>query len=291
MTAAFRSGGVVDVFQSLREIKSGLDGAEASKSLHPPWRFLQSKSRFAFCLIVLALASRPVAPGERRQGRGTQDRTQNRTQNHEIPPTATIGWPNEPEPGRHRSNAGTCQQRGGMVDDLIDPQAEKNKRRSSRAPPMSTGCTTSKRSIRYKSAISRGSARALASMSSGGARFPRRRSSRVNHQSERLEKDSDEDVRRISDINEAALGEIETLPSGRRSCPYPALPPFGHRQQSVLGHRCAVAPVNKTLADYSKSNAPVPPIFATVLFLSSLVVQASRLKQNLGMIGVVPCGR
>jgi hypothetical protein len=41
----------------------------------------------------------------------------------------------------------------------------------------------------------------------------------------RLEKDSGEDVRRISGINEAALGEIETVQSGRRSCPYPALPP------------------------------------------------------------------
>jgi hypothetical protein len=39
---------------------------------------------------------------------------------------------------------------------------------------------------------------------------------------------------------------------------------------------------NKTLANYSKSNAPVPPIFATVLFLSSLVIQTSRLKQSLG---------
>jgi hypothetical protein len=40
----------------------------------------------------------------------------------------------------------------------------------------------------------------------------------------RLEKDSGEDVRRISGINEAALGEIETVQSGRRSCPYPAFP-------------------------------------------------------------------
>jgi hypothetical protein len=44
---------------------------------------------------------------------------------------------------------------------------------------------------------------------------------------ERLEKDSGEDVRRIFGINEAALGEIETVQSGQRSYPHTALAPFG----------------------------------------------------------------
>lgn len=110
----------------------------------------------------------------------------------------------------------------GMVEDLIDPQREKNKRRSveiDMVSKLSNGgwmvhedALTPENWIRHK----RFSSTPGYTMKWKGDTEPKQiqpSASPVAH--ERLEKNADEDMRKISGINESALGELDRVQSGR----------------------------------------------------------------------------
>lgn len=112
----------------------------------------------------------------------------------------------------------------GMVEDLIDPQKEKNKRRSARIETESKtangGWTYHENSldpIQEQRLKKFGSRPGVAIKWKGEAHMEPKQLQPAQHPvgQQRLESDADEDMRRISGINESALGEIDQVQSGR----------------------------------------------------------------------------
>lgn len=110
----------------------------------------------------------------------------------------------------------------GMVEDLIDPQKEKNKRHSARVEIMSKLANGGW--MYHESALDPVQERNLKRFGSQpgvaikwkGDRQPQQiepASPSLGH--ERLERNADDDLRSISGINESALGELDRVQSGR----------------------------------------------------------------------------
>ena len=110
----------------------------------------------------------------------------------------------------------------GMVDDLVDPQKDKNKSRNARIEIMSK---TSNGGWKYhESSLTPTQKQNLKRFGSApgfnlewkGEKEPMLVAPATPPMGyERVERQDDEDIKRISGINEAALGEIETVQSGR----------------------------------------------------------------------------
>jgi hypothetical protein len=119
---------------------------------------------------------------------------------------------------------------------------------------------------------------------------------------DRLEKDSDEDVRRISGINEAALGEIETVQSGSRSSVF-RIAPFGYRQQSVSGystttplyglHRWLRINPKQNFGKLQQVERPSAAHIcdSTISLIAGRPGEPCQTEFGQDMIGVIPCGR
>ncbi len=112
----------------------------------------------------------------------------------------------------------------GMVEDLIDPQLEKNKRRSAR---IETEARTANGGwIHHESALDPTQERRLQKFGSRpgftlkwkGEKEPKQiQPSHENMGQKRLEADADEDIRRISGQNEAALGQDDNRATSGRA--------------------------------------------------------------------------
>jgi hypothetical protein len=110
----------------------------------------------------------------------------------------------------------------GMVEDLIDPQMEKNKRRSARVEIMSK--TANGGWTYHESSLDPVQERKLQRFGSTpgvnikwkGTQKPEQIQPTMPPMGqERLEKDASDDLRQISGINESALGELDRVQSGR----------------------------------------------------------------------------
>lgn len=110
----------------------------------------------------------------------------------------------------------------GMVDDLIDPQMEKNKRRSNRAEIVSK---TANGGWKYhqdsltpeqKRNLKKFGAAPGVNIEWKGDKAPEQiQPTTPPMAQERLEHDSDDDLHKISGINESALGQLDRVQSGR----------------------------------------------------------------------------
>jgi hypothetical protein len=110
----------------------------------------------------------------------------------------------------------------GMVDDLIDPQMEKNKRRSARVEMVSKSANGGWKY--HESSLDPAQERNLKNFGSApgvnikwkGEHSPEQiQPTNPPMAQQRLEIDADDDIKKISGINEAALGSTEPVQSGR----------------------------------------------------------------------------
>jgi len=113
----------------------------------------------------------------------------------------------------------------GMVDDLIDPQMEKNKRRSANVEAASKTANggwqyhaDSLDPVQKAKLLKHGSSPGfnLEWKGEGGDKKPNIiQAAQPDIKQERLEKQADDDLRAISGVNESALGQLDRVQSGR----------------------------------------------------------------------------
>jgi len=110
----------------------------------------------------------------------------------------------------------------GMVDDLIDPQLEKNKRRSARTEQVTK--TANGGWSYHEDSLDPTQERNLQKFGSSpgvtvkwkGEKEPKQlQPAQTSAGQKQLEVDADDDIRKIAGINEAALGEMDKVVSGR----------------------------------------------------------------------------